>query len=505
MIRPITSALRSNRTNPPSNTPLELSSTRTAVRSAKAMKNTRTRITGTLAACIAAVASFGATTTAQDLVVEAGTVITGTGETIEDGVIVIQGGRITAVGKAGEVEKPWDATVVGGPEFTAFPGFVEAYTDSGMDRANENIDVTPFLNIRDSVDPVAYYFEDSLRAGITTINVQQGRNCVIGGQGMIVKPIGLTIEEMQVRPNHGLVMAASPKNDKSRSTQAQVLRRAFTDLRTYLEETVKDERDERGLAAREALFQGRELKGEDAKGRAMASSAWSVDGLELIPRGAIDEKQAPLLDVVEGRRAVYFWCLSPLDVTRAIEVAKANGFLGRTVLIIDDACWEAADAMAAAGVPVVLDGSLVHTRRDPVTGEEIETFVPGVLRDKGVRFALSSQNASTNSLWYQAALATGLGLTREEALAAVTTTAADIIGLGDEVGSLTAGKHGNVLLMTGDPLSVTSWVEHVVIEGRQVYSRADDVRNRHLLEGVQPANTDVTEEVPSPEQEDDSK
>ena len=454
------------------------------------------RIAGTIAACVAALTSFGGATSAQDLVIEAGQVITGTGETIENGVVVIKGGRITAVGKADEVEKPWDANVIGGPEFTAFPGFVEAYSNNGMDRANENIDVAPFLNIRDSIDPVSFYFEDALRAGITTINVQQGRSCVIGAQGMIVKPVGLTIEEMMVRPSHGLVMAASPKNGKSRATQAQVLRRAFSDLRQYLEETIKKEKDERGYAAREALFQGRELKGEEAQGRPMHSSAWSVEGLELIPRGAIDEKQAPLLDVVEGRRAVYFWCLAPLDVERAIEIARDNGFLEKTVLVISENCWEAADAMAAAGVSVVLDGSLVHTRRDPVTGEEIETFVPGVLKEKGVRFALSSQNASTQSLWYQAALATGLGLTREEALAAVTTTAADIIGLGDEVGSLTPGKHGNVLLLSGDPLSVTTWVEQAVIEGRKVYDRAEDVRNRHLLEGVRPSNTEaVGEEV----------
>ena len=494
----------------PSNTSLDHHSPRVDARPVSAMKKTRTRTVGTLAACLAAVAGFGTDLQAQDLVIEAGTVITGAGETIEDGVIVIQGGRIQAVGKAGEVEKPWDATVIGGPEFTAFPGFVEAYSDSGMDRANENIDVAPFLDIRDSIDPVAYYFEDALRYGITTINVQQGQQCVVGGQGMMVRPIGLTIEEMMVRPSHGLVMSAAPKRGKSRATQAQALRRAFGDLRAYLEDTVGKEKDQRGYAAREALFQGRELKGEDAKGRAMNSSGWTVEGLELIPRGAIDEKQAPLLDVVEGRRAVYFWCTTPLDVHRAIEVATDNGFLSRTVLVIDDSCWEAADAIAAAGVSVVLDGDLVHTRRDAVTGEEKETFVPGVLKDKGIRFALSSQNSSTNSLWYQAALATSHGLTREEALAAVTSTAADIIGLGEEVGSIAKGKHGNVLLLSGDPLSVTTWVEHAVIEGKHVYDKSQDVRNRHLLDGTRPSNTEaVIEEVEGgdskADEEDDSK
>src|SRR5690348_18219411 len=50
-----------------------------------------------------------------------------------------------------------------------------------MDRPNENIEVAPFLDVRDSIDPISFYFEDSLRAGVTTINIQQGNACVIGG------------------------------------------------------------------------------------------------------------------------------------------------------------------------------------------------------------------------------------------------------------------------------------------------------------------------------------
>jgi len=431
--------------------------------------------------------------TAQDgsgrLVVEAGRIVTQAGPDILDGVIVIDGGRILAMGPAAEVEKPWDAPVVGGPDLVAFPGFVEAHSSSGMDRSNENMDVAPYLDVRDSVDPVAYFFEDCLRWGITTVNVQQGGNCVIGGRGMIVRPVGMTIEEMAVRPGFGIKMSAAPKSGKSRPTQVQALRTAFDDLRRYLEELVEKEKDEKGYAAREAMFQGRDLEEEKAKGREMGGTAWKVEGLELIPRGAIDEKMEPLLDVVEGRYSIFFWCGRPVDVGHALEVARDNGFLAFTTLVIDASCWKAADEIAEAGVPVVLDDELVDIERDPVTGEEIETFVPGVLRDKGIRFALSSQNSSTNSLWYQAALATGLGLDRQAALDAVTVVPAEILGMANDVGSLEVGKLGNVCLFGGDPLDVTSWVEYVVIEGRQVYDRSEDLRNRHLLEGVQPPNT----------------
>jgi hypothetical protein len=83
----------------------------------------------------------------------------------------------------------------------------------------------------------------------------------------------------------------------------------------------------------------------------------------------------------------------------------------------------------------------------------------------------------------------GYGLTRDQALAATTTTSADLIGLGDRIGSLEVGKDGNVVIFSGDPLSVKSFVEFVVIEGELVYDRSNDTRVLHLDTGAQPENT----------------
>lgn len=444
---------------------------------------------------------FASTASADKLVVEAGRIITMAGEDIVDGVIVIDNGRVVAIGPADSIERPWDATVIGGPDHVAFPGFVEAHSNRGMDRANENIDVAPFLDIRDSVDPVAYYFEDCLRWGITTVNLQQGWNCVVGGKGMIVRPHGMTVEEMMVRPTYGIKMSARPKSGKSRATQAQTLRSAFSDLRIYLEGIVAAERDDRGYAKREALFQGRDLDGEKSEGKAMVGSAWKVDGLELIPRGAIDEKQAPLLAIVEGKQTVYFQCTSPMDVDLALSIAKENGFLEKTILVVRANCWRAFDKIAAAGIPVVLDGELMSIERDPYSGEELEQFAPEILAEKGIKFALTSANPTTRSLWFQAATAIGMGLDRDAALAAVTTTPAEILGL--ETGSLEPGKLGNVVLFTGDPLSMTSHVDHVILEGKHAYDRSKDMRNKQLLDGSQPTGTQAAAEAADEEESED--
>lgn len=430
--------------------------------------------------------------------VKAGKVITLAGEPIENGVIVIEGGRITAVGPQGEVQIPWDAEVIDQPGMVAFPGFVEPHVSRGIDRANETLDVAPFLNVADSIDPVNFYYEEALRNGILTINVQQGVQTVVAGQGMVVKPYGMTVESMMIKPRAGLTMSAAPKRGKTRATQAQALRGAFEDLERYLRDMVQRKKDGSDFDRREALYQGREIEGEDAKGRPLQSSAWKIDGFELVPRGEVDEKRAPLLAVIEGRMHAFIWCSTPLDVHTALGVAEANGFTANTTLALGKSCWKAVDKIKAAGVSVLLEPDLVHTQSDPLTGEEIETFVPKVFFDAGVPFALMSSSDANRTLWFQAAQCVANGIPRSAALAAVTTAPAAILGLDKRVGKIAPGADGQLVLMNGDPLSVTSVVEHVVIDGKHVYDRSKDVRVRQLLDGTRPAGT--TSEDPGDEE-----
>lgn len=464
-------------------------------------------MTGALGA-LALLASEGAALTPVQntgkVAIRAGRIVTMAGPDIEDGVIVIENGRITAIGKGEDVQVPWDAPVLDASDQVAFPGFVEAHSNSGMDRGNESIEIAPFLSIEDSIDPVNFYFQDCLRSGITTINVQHGNSCVIGAQGMIVRPTGLTVDQMTVRPRSGLKISLA-SNGRSRATQAQTLRGAFSGLRHYLEDLVQQKKDGNDFSRREALAQGRDLEGENGKGRAMSSKAWTVEGFEMVPRGEVDEKQAPLLGLVEGKYDAWIGCAAPMDVARAIEVATDNGFLHRTRLVIGANCWKAADQIAAAGCPVVLVGSMISTERDPWTGEETEVFVPAILKEKGIEFALASRNSTTQSLRTQAAMAIGYGMTREEALQAVTTVPANLLGLSKSVGSLEVGKDGNVVLFDGDPLSVTSRVQHVVIEGAEIYDRAKDVRAEHLQTGEGPSGTTAIDAEPEPEPEGDGE
>jgi imidazolonepropionase-like amidohydrolase len=426
--------------------------------------------------------------------IKAGTIITMDGDPIIDGVILMDSGRIVAVGPASEIEIPWDAEVTDASDMVAVPGFVEAHSTDGTDRANETIDVGAFFDVQDSVNPVDFYFEDSLRFGITTINIQQGNQCVIAAQGAIVKPFGATVAQLLVRPHAGVKMSVTAKRGKSRATQAAALRKAFSDLREHLEQLVDEQKQGNDRARREALAQGRDYEGEDAKGRAMTGKGWTLSGMENIPRVEVDQKMQPLLKVVEGRMAVYMYCGSPAEVHTALAIARENGFLHRMVFVLGSGCFKAADEIAAAKVPVILSSSLIHTERDPITEEETLTFEAKVFQDKGVSFALTSNDSGLESLWYQAALCVGQGMEREAALASITTSPAKILGLENQVGSIKVGADANVVLYTGDPLSVTSHVDLVFIDGNQVYDRSKDARLQHLFDGEHPSGTAPADE-----------
>jgi hypothetical protein len=178
-------------------------------------------------------------------------------------------------------------------------------------------------------------------------------------------------------------------------------------------------------------------------------------------------------------------CDGAASVHLALEVARDNGFLANTALVLEGDSFKAVDAIAEAGVPVVLSSAMTYVERDPVTGKETETFVPAVFAKKKVRFALQSVNPTAQSLWFQAATCVAYGVDRETALASVTSTAADVLRLGKRVGRLAEGYDGNVVLMSGDPLSATARVEYVVLDGNLVYDRSKDLRAKHLLEGVE--------------------
>jgi len=417
---------------------------------------------------------------------QGGRIIPVVGPEIAEGTILIEQGKITAIGR--KVKIPYDAMVVDVSGKVLFPGMIVPHTSGGLDRSNENLPVTPYLDVYDAIDPSSLSFEDALRDGALAIHVIQGNSCVIGGLSRLVRPIGRTTDEMTIRPTLALKLSTSPKSGYDRMTQMATMRETFLELEYYLENLAEKRFEEK-------------LK-EDKKEIEVSPEEARKQGRSLIKDEHLDDKHRNLVKLTDGRLDAWIYCGSAMDVAPAIRTAKDNGFLDRTVFVLGTDAYRAVKELKAAGRPVVLPAGLVHQERDPITGELSETFVPKIIHDAGLLYALvpnASSSLGERYLTYQAARCMRHGIPRQAALEAITLNAARMLGVDDRLGSLEVGKAGYVVVFSGDPLDFNSWVDKAFIEVVLSYDRAEDVRLNELLGLEKKAAETAAAEEPKPE------
>lgn len=417
----------------------------------------------------------------QSIAIKAGKVVTAPGQSIENGIVVVRNGRIEAIGA--DIEVPFDIILREYPEAVLFSGYLEAHTSSGMDRSNENVAVSPFLDVKDSIDPVSFYFEDQLREGVVGLGVIPGNSTVVGGLGRVVAPTGLTVERMTLSSAMGMKVAIGPKRGWTRVGQMAELREAVAGLKDTLRRLGQKLLDEQAAEADAA--RDKDDHEEEEREGGFIRFGEDFPGKELIGESDVNRTQTELVRLLNGETRMWLWCPEAVDVLHGIEFAEAEGLADQTVFVISSAAWKAAEQLAATGRPVVLQGDLWHTETDPVTLEETRTFVPSVLSENHIQFALTSLEGSMgpDRLAYQAAVCVREGISRTEALSAVTTRPASFWGISDRVGQLAAGADGTFTLLSGEPLDPASNVLEVYIFGERVYERATDERLQRLLEG----------------------
>ncbi len=418
-----------------------------------------------------------------------GRIIPVVGDEIATGTVLIEYGKITAVGT--NVEIPYDAMEVDVSGKVVFPGMIDPHSARALDVPNENLPVTPFLDVYDAIDPSRLYLEDALRDGITAIHVIVANNCVIGGLSRVVHPIGLTPDEMTIAAPTALKISVTPKRGFDRMTQIAKLRETFLELDDYLDK-LAEEKYEESLEEKDEKI---DVGPEEAIKR----------GHELIEPTDYDDQHRNLVKLTRGDMSSFIYCRSAGDVGHAVRIAKDNGFFDRSVFVLGHASYKAVGEVKASGRPVVLDAQLVHRERDPLTGKLSETFVPKVFADAGVMFALQpNPNASLAERYlnYQASRCVRNGVSRQTALESITINPAKMLDLGDRLGSIEVGKVANVLVLTGDPLDFNTWVDEVYINGIRAYRRDDDVRLKQLLGDEPPEVAEEGDEAKGSEQED---
>jgi imidazolonepropionase-like amidohydrolase len=424
----------------------------------------------------------GSVPAADLLAIKAGRILTAEGTEIEDGVVVIESGRIRAVGKDAEV--PYDAQVIT-TRGTVTPGLIHPHTTAGLRVANENLPEVPYVTVIDGVDPNAPEFRAALRDGVTALHVIPGNSTRFGGQGAVLRPSGALPEAMVIRSPSALKISLAPPGGETRMAHMARLRRSFSELHSYLA----------GLAppAQAGPLEARPATPPDLSALLAAAPDWNGLDWEKIPAEKIEEQRRPLVDLVRGRLRAFIYCPRASDVFKAFELIDAQ-HLSATLVLGPDG-YQAASALRARKDlgPVVLDPELVRYEEDPETGEEKRYLAARILHDAGISFALSAREARAGRgsaafsrdpeahLWFQAARLLSQGIPRETALRSVTLHPARALGLEGRMGSIAVGKDANLAIFTGDPFDARSWVELVIVEGKIVYRREEDRELQDLL------------------------
>jgi len=352
-----------------------------------------------VAAAIAASPAF-----AQDLVaVKASRILTVSGPVIEDGVVLIQNGRITKVGKQADVEIPWAAKVLDATGKTVMPTWVLAHSQGGMRNFNENMQNVPWLTVGDAVDPASPYFEECLRNGVGAIHVMPGNQTLLAGQA--------------------------------------------------------------DFDRRKAEFDK-----EKAAGAIPADKKWTEE---------IDRTKKGAVDLVQKKQKGWLYVPSFAEMDEALRLAQDLDLQ----VVLGSNIDEGVGLVKKLGKPVVLDDAIEYFETDEETQKEKRFCSAKLLADAGVPFALTlGQGGPTAFPWWQLGTCVRHGIARDKAIEALTMVPAQLIGMGDQLGSLSEGKLGNLQILTGDPLQATSWVETVVLEGQVVYERSKDPRLQYLFE-----------------------
>lgn len=371
---------------------------------------------------------------------------------IEDGVVVIQGGLIVAVGSRTNVSIPNNTEIIDVSGSVILPGLVDTHSHVGEgDGGDRSAALHPAVRIMDAIDPTSDTFARARAGGITTINVMPGSGHLMSGQTVYVKPRHVrTIDEMLVCDASGDICGGLKMANGTNSIRVEA--GAFPNTRARSAAMVRE------LFIRAQEYQAKVQRGEE------------VDR---------DLAMETLLEVLEGRRIVHFHTHRTHDILTVIRLANEFGF--RPVLHHVSEAWAVADEIAASGLPssiIVLDAP----------GGKLEAarlyFENGVALERaGASVAYHTDDPITDSRLFLRSAAFGVraGMSREAALEALTLSGARMLGLENRVGSLEPGKDADLVILSGDPFSVYTRVEQTWVDGEKVFDRAlPDDRARAL-------------------------
>jgi imidazolonepropionase-like amidohydrolase len=408
------------------------------------------------------------------IVLKGGKLLTVSHGTITNGVLVMENGKITAVGETGSVKVPAGARVINVTGMTVYPGLIDSETQLGLTEISAEQMTNDLVEISDEVMPHmhvydAFHAESELipvtrMNGVTGAIVAPQSRDTLPGQDAFVQLAGRSADDMLMVRDIALPLNFT---GGERRNQGPFDKRKFPSTRM-------------GLAAqlRQAFLDAQDYsqKWADYEKKKSDTSSGADKGKKPEPvPPKHDLKLEALVPYLQGKKPIVLAAEEASDLETAVHLAR--DFNLKFVLNHISHSQPVLDEVAKLGVPVIV-GPIYE---DPKPEERYDTVyrLPGELFKRGVKIAFASFDAhNARNLPYQAGFATAFGLPYDEALKAITLNPAEIWGLGDKLGSLDGGKIANVVVANGDPLDVKTDVKQVFINGEEVPMTSRQTRLR---------------------------
>jgi imidazolonepropionase-like amidohydrolase len=376
---------------------------------------------------------------AAQVAVRGGTVHTMAGEAIENGVVLIEDGKIAAVGSADSINIPPGYDVIEAAVVT--PGLIDARATVGLsgwlnqdqdqDQLEESSPIQPELRALDAYNPLDPLVAWVRSFGVTTVHTGHGPGQLISGQTMLVKTTGTSVEEALIRqPVAVVAMIGSGAQNQgkapgTRGKMMSMLRSQFLDAQDYMK---KQDEAEEGKAP------PRDLKKD------MLASILRNEIPLLIRADRVQDIASALR--LADEFDIEIMLNSASDAHMMIDEIKASGFpvilhpsMARPFGDRENLSFTTADKLIEAGIPVAFQSGF-------------EGYVP-----------------KTRVVLFEAAIFAANGVSFDDALGAITIDAARMLGVDDRIGSLEVGKDADIALYDGDPFEYTSHCVGVLIDG----------------------------------------